>query len=38
MRGKQKADGEWKLVCMTHNILKLWRSGVSLVSMAAQTA
>jgi transposase len=27
MRGKGKADLEWKLVCMCHNILKLWRSG-----------
>ncbi len=38
MRGKQKADGEWKLVCMTHNILKLWRSGVSLDSLSGQIA
>lgn len=25
MRGLQKVKGEWKLVCLTHNILKLWR-------------
>jgi transposase len=38
MRGKEKADGEWKLVCMTHNILKLWRSGFDLVQLGTQTA
>jgi transposase len=26
-RGKTKAGAEWSLVCMTHNLLKLWRSG-----------
>jgi transposase len=25
LRGLQKVKGEWKLVCLTHNILKLWR-------------
>jgi hypothetical protein len=38
MRGKEKADGEWKLVCLTHNLLKLWRSGVSLASLSTQPA
>ena len=27
MRGLKKVKGEWSLVCTTHNILKLWRSG-----------
>lgn len=27
LRGVAKAKGEWSLVCTTHNILKLWRSG-----------
>jgi transposase len=25
LRGLEKVLGEWKLVCLTHNILKLWR-------------
>lgn len=27
LRGVTKVKGEWALVCTTHNILKLWRSG-----------
>ena len=27
LRGIDKARAEWKLICATHNILKLWRSG-----------
>jgi len=27
LRGLQRASGEWKLICATHNLLKLWRSG-----------
>jgi len=27
MRGLKKVKGEWRLVCTTHNILKLWKSG-----------
>lgn len=26
-RGKQVCENEWKLLCSTHNLLKLWRSG-----------
>jgi transposase len=26
-RGKQAARSEWSLICATHNLLKLWRSG-----------
>jgi transposase len=26
-RGKTKTKAEWSLVCTTHNLLKLWRSG-----------
>lgn len=26
-RGIQAADSEWSLICSTHNLLKLWRSG-----------
>jgi transposase len=26
-RGKTKTGAEWSLVCTTHNLLKLWRSG-----------
>lgn len=27
LRGLQKVRGEWSLVTLTHNLLKLWRSG-----------
>lgn len=27
LRGLDKMKGEWKLVCLTHNLLKLFRSG-----------
>ena len=27
LRGVAKVSGEWSLVCTTHNILKLWKSG-----------
>jgi transposase len=27
LRGMQKLRGEWRLVCLTHNVLKLWRYG-----------
>ena len=25
LRGLQKVQGEWSLICLTHNILKLYR-------------
>ena len=27
LRGLAKVNGEWRLVCLTHNLLKVWRSG-----------
>ncbi len=27
LRGTRKVNGEWNLMTMTHNLLKLWRSG-----------
>ena len=27
LRGMAKVKGEWSLICTTHNILKLWKSG-----------
>jgi transposase len=27
LRGLEKIGGEWQLVCLTHNLLKLWRYG-----------
>jgi DDE family transposase/integrase-like protein len=30
LRGLQNIRGEWRLVCLTHNLLKLWRYGRSL--------
>ncbi len=29
LRGLEKADGEWKLWCLTHNVLKMWRSAMA---------
>jgi transposase len=31
LRGLEKVRGEWCLVCLTHNLLKLWRYGSVLV-------
>jgi transposase len=31
LRGLEKIRGEWCLVCLTHNLLKLWRYGSALV-------
>ena len=28
-RGKAACDSEWKLLCATHNLLKLWRNGMT---------
>jgi hypothetical protein len=25
LRGLGKINGEWRLVCLTHNLLKIWR-------------
>ena len=30
MRGLKKIRGEWKLVCLTHNLLKIWRYSYAL--------
>jgi hypothetical protein len=27
LRGLDKINGEWRLVCLTHNLLKIWRYG-----------
>jgi transposase len=27
LRGLRKIGGEWRLVCLTHNLLKIWRYG-----------
>ena len=27
LRGLEHIRGEWRLVCLTHNLLKIWRSG-----------
>jgi transposase len=29
LRGLKKIRGEWRLVCLTHNLLKIWRYGRS---------
>ena len=28
LRGLAKINGEWRLVCLTHNLLKIWRYGM----------
>jgi len=33
LRGFENVSAEWEMVCMTHNILKLFRSGVSVASL-----
>jgi transposase len=30
LRGLQAVESEWKLICATHNVLKLWRHGATL--------
>ena len=30
LRGLKKVKGEWSLICITHNILKLYRNGFNL--------
>lgn len=30
LRGLDKVRGEWRLVCLGHNLLTLWRSGSAL--------
>ena len=34
LRGLKKVRGEWSLVTLTHNVLKLWRSGAALPTPA----
>ena len=29
LRGLQKAQGEWALICTTHNLLKLYRAAAA---------
>jgi transposase len=31
LRGLAKVRGEWRLVCLTHNLLKIWRYGCGFV-------
>jgi transposase len=33
LRGLGKVNGEWRLVCLTHNLLKVWRRGCALVAI-----
>jgi hypothetical protein len=30
-RGLEACGNEWKLICMAHNLLKLWRYGIDKV-------
>ena len=31
LRGLAKVRGEWRLVCLTHNLLKIWRYGSNII-------
>ncbi len=35
LRGLEQIRGEWRLVCLTHNLLKIWRYGRSLLGGSA---
>ena len=37
LRGLDKVNGEWMLICMGHNLLKLFRAGAARQSMAEAT-
>ena len=34
-RGLEACSNEWKLMCMAHNLLKLWRYGIDKVHKTA---
>jgi transposase len=34
LRGLEKVKAEWRLMCLGHNLLKMWRSGRSLPALA----
>jgi Transposase DDE domain len=36
LRGLEKLRGEWRLVCLTHNLLKLWRYGCAPLARLAR--
>ena len=36
MRGLQKVDGEWSLICTGHNLLKLFRCAAGRATNASQ--
>ena len=36
LRGLDKVRGEWRLVCLGHNLLKLWRYGSALRTVEAR--
>ena len=29
LRGLEKVSAEWQLICLTHNLLKIWRRHTS---------
>jgi transposase len=34
LRGLEKVKAEWRLICLGHNLLKMWRSGRNLPALA----
>jgi hypothetical protein len=37
-RGLSAARSEWKVICMTHNLLQYWRTKTAAPAMASQSA
>src|SRR2546428_8686949 len=35
LRGLDHIRGEWRLVCLTHNLLKMWRYGCGVPAVSA---
>jgi transposase len=33
LRGLRKVSAEWKLICLTHNLLKIWRRKIALAKL-----
>ncbi len=38
LRGEENAAAEWSIFCTTHNLLKLWRSGLRIARVSSRIA
>jgi transposase len=34
LRGQEKVSAEWQLICLTHNLLKIWRHAASVATVS----